>query len=881
MHAIPRSRSSAIPRHRLLALLSDWPRRRLISIIAPAGYGKTMLAADWIRSLADLPPAQQPAVAWLSLHESLDAERCLHSLAQELLPFIPALQAILSLDGSGHYSPAQRLRLLCAELAAAAQPVVLVIDDFQLITDPDALALFQQLLDSAPDHLHLVLVSRNSPSLRVDRLILEDALLTLNQHDLAVQHDEFLQLVPLLGLASQPAAALDELERRCSGWIAGLKLLAHDALRSGKPVHPPPGLSGSALFQFIESRILASLSEPLRAFTRQAAQLPWMSAELLAAVTDAPPAECRRMLAELVASNAFVVEFDAPNDGTHFRFHPLVQEALRTTADAAASDDLRRRAAAWFLQREDADAALYVLGPTPFPPELAPDLARAIRRALLRFDLAAARRWLAAPPAALLDSHASLAVCAAWTEFLAESAPPFVAALLHAQAVLLRCPPTSDLDELRRDVAVLAVYRHLLDNNAESAARELAIAESIPAATNSLGGGYLFLMRSLSQRDTDTHEVCIHLLQQAAAVFERIGHDYGVVAMLITSMTFKLRHADMHGALATSIFLQGFTRTHSLVHIPHARENLLLQGRFLYLLDRIPEAREILHEFLRQSVYDDAKLDDRYIARVHLQLCDAADAADPAAVLRAIDAVEDAAHWAQILKLEWDISKSLAAWPRIVREHRAGRPESCRQTAESMRLSLAALDDQTPATVRLAVLAGAALGGDDSPALAAHLQQFLAHVEAMQMPFIAIQVRLLQVIYAHRRADMRDVTKILRALLPDIERSGARRLLLDFPELHSLARRCSPEHAARLLPQDAAPTSRTIKPSVRLTRQELRILDQMAGNMSTREIAAAHTLSEKTVYGHIQNIYKKLGVHSREEAVRVWKLIFPPQTPRG
>ena len=873
MHAIPRSRSNAIPRHRLLELLSDWPRRRLICIVAPAGYGKSMLAADWIRSLTALPPTQQPDVAWLSLHESLDAERCLHSLAHQLLPLVPALQAILSLDGSGHYSPAQRMRMLCAELAAAARPIILVVDDFHLITDPAAHTLFQLLLDHDTDHLHLVLVSRTFPGLRIDRLVLDDALLSLDQHDLAVRRDEFLQLVPLLGLASQPAAVLEELENRCSGWIAGLKLLAHDALRSGTPAHLPPQLSGSALFQFVESRILATLSEPLRTFARIGAQLPWMSADLLAAITDASPAECRRLLDELVSSNAFVVEFDAPDDGVRCRFHPLVQEALRRSADAAAGNALRRRAAAWFLQRDDADAALYVLGATPLPAELAPDLTRVVRRALLRFDLAAARRWLAAPPPALLENHAPLAVAAAWTEFLAESIPTFDAALLRARTALQHCPPPAlDLDELRRDVAVLTVYRRMLDHDPDAAAHELAAAEVIPGSLDSLGGGYLFLMRSLIRRDTDTHEVCIQLLQQAAAIFERIGHDYGVVAMLFASINFKQRHADLHGALATSLFLQGFTQQRSLMHIPHARENLLLHGRFLYLLDRIPEAREILLEFLRQSVYDDAKIDDRYVARVHRHLCDAAAAADPAAVLREVDAVEDAARWAQILELEWSLSRAVAAWPRIVREHRAGHPERCRQTAESLRIGLAALDDQTPAIIRLAVLAGAVLGNDDSPTLTAHLEQFLAHVEATQMPLITLQVRLLQAVHAHRRGHARSTTKILRTLLPDIERSGARRLLLDFPELHPLARRCAPDHAARLLTQDDAPVPPSMAdPQARFTPQEIRILDQLATGMGTKEIAVAHTLSRKTVYGHLQNIYKKLRVHNREDAIRVWR----------
>jgi DNA-binding CsgD family transcriptional regulator len=332
--------------------------------------------------------------------------------------------------------------------------------------------------------------------------------------------------------------------------------------------------------------------------------------------------------------------------------------------------------------------------------------------------------------------------------------------------------------------------------------------------------------------------------------------------MLLSTMLFKLRYADLNGALASSIFLQGFAQQHDLIHLPYVRENLYLSGQVLYLLDRIPEARQVMENFLKLPVHSENQVDSSYIARLHLQLCAAAEAPDPAVPLHNIDAVEDAASWAHVLELEFSTSHGLVAWPRILRDHRAGRPESCRQTTESLRVGITELDDRTQNAIRLAVLAGAVLSNDDSPQLDAQLEHFRAHLEATHFPLLALQTNLLQVVHAHRRGDAHTAVEQLRTLRPAIERCGARRLLLDFPELQHLVHDDLPESDSQM--RAASPAD------FNLTRQEIRILNQLADDLNTKEIAVAHGLSKKTIYGHIHRIFKKLRVHSRGEAVRVW-----------
>lgn len=863
MRVIPMLRSRTITRTRLLESLQHWPELRLIQIVAPAGYGKSTCAAAWAHSFAALPDARRPTFVWLSLFEDIDADRWLRALIEALLPAVPTLQSLLPLDGSGQYSPAQRLRMLVAELAAAPRPLILVIDDYHLLSDPALHALTQQLLNSAPPGVLIVLVSRTTPPLDITPLILDDAVLTLTERDLAFDHDEFLAFVRLSGLDSQPVTILDDLERRCIGWVSALKLLAYD-LQHGLPgraaavlTHP----SDASLHQFIESRILSTLPEPLREFALRAAPLPWISAGLMAAVADISPDEAARRITALVDSNAFLTEFPAPDDQPRVRFHPLFQDALLHAAAKRAEQPVeRRRAAAWFLSRDDADAALNLLAPDLDPADFADDIAHTIRRAIIRSDLAAAQRWLVALPPALLAAHASLAVAAAWTAFLSESISSFEPAIPRAQTALASC---TGADELQLDVMVQSVYLHVLHGRMDVAAHELAAAETFARPADTLGYGYLQLMHVLLPSDPSDFEARAVRLQAAAEIFERIGHDHGVVTMFYSRMLLKFRFADLPGALASATFLQGFVERRHLDRAIYAQENQWMRGQILYLLNRIPEARDIFRHILDTPAYDNQLGYMPYIASLYLQLCDAAEAVDPSATLHQTDEVADAAQWAHVLELDFNSAISGIAWPRILRDHRAGRPERCQQTPEAVGKAPANLTDHVNDHIQLMFFASAILSSHGAPQLSVQLGTFLEHLDGRHAVFMAMQTRLLHALHALQNNDQRTALSLLRELLPGIERSGAARLLLDFPILQPLLHNCSGPFARRLLALFRATPTLPI-----FTDQETRILVQLAAGLTTKDIAAVHTLSINTVYSHVNRIFRKLGVHDRADAIR-------------
>lgn len=874
MRSIPVSRSRIIARQRLLEMLQQHSGLRLINIAAPAGYGKTTFVATWAQSLAASSTDQRDP-AWLTLFDDAEPEQLLRDILKALLPSLPTLQSILNLENSGRDSLTQRVRMLCAEIAATPRPVVLILDDYHLLTRPESHALIQQILNFAPDELLLVLSSRTMPPLQLNALILDDAVFTLTERDLAFDHADFTALVALLGLDSLPPTTLDDLEQRCAGWVTGLKLLAYDlrlthaAASKTLSAHSSDG----ALRQFIESRVLASMPTHLQEFALAAASLPWMSADLMAAVTGDLPADCARILNELITANAFLSEFAGADGEPRFRFHPLVQDALRhAAAERPQLTDERRRAAVWLCDHDHVDEALAMLDDGQ--PPLRHALARAIRRALLRSEFTTAQRWLNALPPALLDVHAPFAVAAAWRAFLTEDFPQFKDAIPRAQTALAQHLNRAgagnvELDgetaELQLDVAVLSIYLLILLGRPDDAVRALA-AQAHVQPMDTIGYGYLHLMHALAPADPSDLETRVRMLQTAADLFERIGHDHGVVLMLYTQMFMKLRYADLRGALASATFLQGFCERRYIERHHYARENLTLRGWLLYLLDQVSEARPVLRKLVDTPVYDDQQEDIRYFGSLNLQLCDLAETSDPMVVLSSIDQVEDAARWSHTLENDFARAPGHHAWSRILRDYRTGHPERCRQTVESMHLTPADINEQTMDTARVAVLAGFVLGGQNSPQLAAQLDASAARFDSVHAAFMALQVRLLGVLHCLQHGDQREALSRLHALLPLVERSGAARLLLDFPVLRELLLQCNSPFAQQLLARFPKPRT-----DFGLTAQETRVLEHLASGRTTKEIAALHVVSHKTVYVQLYQIFKKLKVHSREEAVRVWQ----------
>ncbi len=339
---VPRGRVS---RPALLELCTGAPRK-LTLIRAPAGWGKSTLLADWHASEAETRP-----FAWLGLDRGdndpvrfwtylIEALRTQHpapgvgSLAPLLAPRVDVITDVLPVLG--------------AELATMPHRIVLVLDDYHLVTNPeidDSLAFFVEHL---PQALELVLASRSEPPLPLARLRARGELVEIDAQQLSFSSEEtnlLLNGLHGLGLAHE---AVERLRDRTEGWVAGLYLAALTLRGRADAEAFVQDFAGNDrhVVDYLSAEVLAGQPEEIRTFLLRTSILDRFRAPLCDAVTERD--DSRRLLRELESSNLFLVPLDTRREW--YRYHHLFGELLREELRLVEPDgvqSLHRRAADW------------------------------------------------------------------------------------------------------------------------------------------------------------------------------------------------------------------------------------------------------------------------------------------------------------------------------------------------------------------------------------------------------------------------------------------------------------------------------------------------------------------------------------------------------
>ncbi len=218
---------------------------------------------------------------------------------------------------------------LLHELEQIEREVILILDDFHVISDQslDQAMLFP--LEHLPAHMHLVLATRADPALPLSRLRMRGHLLELRDQDLRFRQDETTRfLVQGMGLPlTEEEVAI--LQTRTEGWIAGLQLAALSLRKREDRSTFVKDFAGSHryLLDYVQQDILAQLSAPLQEFLLQTGILPRMNAAICQAVTASSSLQAsQQLLEELERTNLFVMPLD--DERRWYRYHDLFREAL-------------------------------------------------------------------------------------------------------------------------------------------------------------------------------------------------------------------------------------------------------------------------------------------------------------------------------------------------------------------------------------------------------------------------------------------------------------------------------------------------------------------------------------------------------------------------
>ena len=349
----PLLRPGTVRRLLLLERLARDEARPIVSIVAPAGYGKTTLLSQWAERSGQ-------AFAWVSVEEPDNDPKILLTYVAEALDAVEPINervfdALASPGSSVPGSVVPRLGLAFSSMSA---PVVLILDDVHVLHNSECRAALSVLADHVPDGSRLVLAGRAEPPLRVARLRAEGRILQIGPDDLALTASE----ASLLLRNADVALGEDdmaELHRRTEGWAAGLYLAAL-YLREGGPLGSAAASFGGddrLVSEYLESEFLARISQRDRTFLTQTAVLERMCGPLCETALELP--EAGAMLAELARSNLLLVPLD--RRGEWYRYHRLFRDMLLAELHRQAPGlmpVLRRRAASWCLQNDLAEEAL-------------------------------------------------------------------------------------------------------------------------------------------------------------------------------------------------------------------------------------------------------------------------------------------------------------------------------------------------------------------------------------------------------------------------------------------------------------------------------------------------------------------------------------------
>lgn len=914
--AIPPVRSYLIRRLRLIERLNDGLRAKLTLITAPPGFGKTTLVSEWISH----PDTRGKTTAWVSLDVSdNDPARFWSYVIAALQTHDEGLgEAALTLLQSLQPLPSETILTVLINAITAAQrsvttdDLVLVLDDFHVITTAAIHTAVGFLLDHMPPHMHLVITSRSEPPLALAMLRAYGQLVELHAIDLRFTSDEATAFLNVMGLGLAPEEVA-KLEQHTEGWITALHLAALSMQGQPDVSSFIQAFTGSHRYvvDYLTETVFNRQPPHIQAFLLQTAVLDRLCGPLCAAMLngdgtqadqgsstsiDQPSTESddgysQTMLAHLERANLFIMPLDT--ERRWYRYHQIFADFLRLRLQQLQPEQvvhLHLRAADWYDQQGMAiDAIHHALAADNI--QAARLIEQSARPMLMRSEVATVIGWLEALPEVLVRSRADLSVIYAWAlvatgqlndgeihlqdaerclEGPVDNQGTHSVARLQAEIMAIRAAMAGmyrdlnatitlahqalaslpkDMVYLRGIVALMLGGAYHLSGHVAEANQALAEAQQLSLAVGNITVA-IFATRQLGEL-----QMLQARLQQAATIYQQMID-------LCTEWSGK------PGQPALS------TRRQPL---PIAGMAYVGMSEVLYEWNDLDGALRYIHDgisFGEQSSNVEILLRG-HITLAHIQYARGYAYEAAAALQRGVQIAHDthiprliawmAAEQARL----WILQGNLDPAERWAQEYGVGPDDELLYLREVDHLILVRLliaQDQFDTALRL-------------------LERLLQAAELQQRTGSVIEILAMQAVALYVQDDLSQSSAAIQRALALAEPEGYIRTFLDAGAaiaelLTHVAQRTTPTTAytCRLLAdcearQDTAERPTQYDPlsvpdiAEPLSEREMSVLRLIALGMSNQEIAAQLVVTVSTVKKHINHIYAKLEVRSRTKAL--------------
>jgi ATP/maltotriose-dependent transcriptional regulator MalT len=459
---VPSSPHVLVSRPRLSTLLDEGLQRPLTVVSAPAGFGKTTLLSEWVQALSQ----ESIQVAWVSLDEG-DNEpvrfwRYVLTALDRLQPGM-CIDLVTLLRTQTSPPLPYLLTTLINRLVRSTRQILLVLDDYHVITDQAVQASFTSLVEHLPTQLRVVLSTRVDPPLPLSRLRACSQLLEVRTEQLRCTDTEVADFLREIVGVELSSSEVEQVTSRTGGWLVSLQMLDLSLRRSEDPFHVQGEVRGSHrhILDYLTEEVLRQQPPAMQRFLLRTSILERLTAPLCDAVLEQSGSQ--QVLEELKRTNLFLISLDSQR--RWYRYHPLFAEVLRfwlERVDSEALEALHLRASEWFAGQGYADEAVqHAIHARDW--SQAADLIEAKMQTpdRGRWEEATLQHWIAQLPPEVVRTRPRLCLASALPR--SASSPTVDIRLEPAAEPAAPAVPTSKLVRVHRPVLQTPPQQNLLD----------------------------------------------------------------------------------------------------------------------------------------------------------------------------------------------------------------------------------------------------------------------------------------------------------------------------------------------------------------------------------------------------------------------------------